>query len=192
VKIGGPEVSTIEKQKWLEHLEYEYQMLQHAARRLDEIRDQLDWNAYFESFFVHARVLHDFLTDTNPRKFESQNHDAADYVPGFKGIASTEISNALNAAANRQIFHPGKQRVEGKKLDTEKCARIEKWISTTLKDFVDRLPPPFQWDWQRALAPATICMGAANRITTTNSVKTTASFHEYSPLTPSRSAMNKP
>ncbi len=46
-----------------EHLPYELLMLRHTYDRINGNRYTLDWNAYYESFTIHARNLLDFLNN---------------------------------------------------------------------------------------------------------------------------------
>jgi hypothetical protein len=43
-----------------ESLPYELRMLRHTHRQLSHEQNQLDWNAFLESFAIHARNLMEF------------------------------------------------------------------------------------------------------------------------------------
>jgi len=44
-----------------EHIPYELLMLRHTYQQMKSSNNQLDWNAFFESFCLHARNLYKFL-----------------------------------------------------------------------------------------------------------------------------------
>jgi hypothetical protein len=72
--------SNEEKKEYLsEHLFYELLMLRYTAMQLKEVREQLAWNSFFESFGVHARNLYDFARNER----DSRNFKASDFVDKF-------------------------------------------------------------------------------------------------------------
>src|SRR4051794_4626894 len=98
--------SQAERRDWIkEHLSYELLMLRYTFGKLYEVQSGLDWNAYYESFCTHARLLRDFLTN----KSGSTNFDAKEFVDGFKESVPRPASDIM-ADMNNEVFHSGKSR----------------------------------------------------------------------------------
>ena len=74
-------------QAYLEdHLAYEVLMLRHALTKITTFQHPLEWNAYFESFVVHARNLYAFLTNDD----DSRTFKARDFINGFQSQKTDE------------------------------------------------------------------------------------------------------
>jgi hypothetical protein len=117
-----------------DHLPYELLMLRYAYEPTGEDHYQLAWNAYYESFALHARILFDFLTNKKDRG--NINFVATDFVTGFTAKEDEEVRRLVNQNLNWQVFHFGKQRKSEleKKLGTEERKKIFDWIDRTLRD----------------------------------------------------------
>jgi hypothetical protein len=88
-----------------EHVSYEVVMLNYTFMRLLASRpstaeEQLDFNAYLESFGVHARNLLDFLSN----KARGDERSASDYVPEFEAPDQARVKPAL-FRLEKQIMH---------------------------------------------------------------------------------------
>ena len=144
------------KEYLLVDLSYELLMLRHAFNCVTQIEEQawnheprqLDWNAYFEAFGVHARNLVKFLGS----KDDSRNMKAKDYCAGFK---PTRPDFSIDRWERGQ-FHMSKARpdieAQGKKLTSLDANKVFDWIETNFKKFIDELDEPYNsaWDPGRA------------------------------------------
>lgn len=139
---------------WLnEHLSYELLMLRHSRKRYSELRapeQQLDWNSQYEAFVVHARNLHDFLTNDATADIKAHY-----FFPG--GFVATKTSKTMNAmtALNAQVFHMGRKRPPtgpGDKFNTANCEELFTWIEENIRTFVAQLGEPFAEAWAKSAA----------------------------------------
>jgi hypothetical protein len=115
-----------------DHLPYELLILRHAHKRTPEDRYQLDWNAYYESFALHARNLFVFLTNGKG----STNFVAEDFV-AFTAEKDANVQKLINQDLHWQVFHFGKQRKSDpeKKVGTEGRQEIFDWVERNFKRF---------------------------------------------------------
>lgn len=142
--------SVTEKNEYIkDHLRYEFLMLCHTLLRMENTKHELDWNAFYESFAVHARILYDFLTNEK----DSRNFKASDYVEEFeadKRDAAISIFKDLNA----QVFHLGKRRpyVNSDKVCLPQAQKVYAWIKANFENFIDQLSEPYRsnWHWDNA------------------------------------------
>lgn len=128
-----------------EHLPYEVQMLEFSAACVNTMPPSLSWNAYYECFCIHARVLYEFLNNDGSDAFK-----AHEFVQNFSGKKSNETIRIM-PMINRQVLHAGKKRtIElGKKAnlgDVEKLycwlrAELERFSALLSADFPFTLPP---------------------------------------------------
>ena len=88
------------------HLPYEVLMLRHAHSRMNSPGYPLDWNAYYEAFALHARVLLDFLEN----KSDGRNFRKSDFSDTFKAETDQEIQRIVRQEMNCQVLHFGKSR----------------------------------------------------------------------------------
>lgn len=136
-----------QKQLYLEdHLPYELGMLRYTHEKLANVRDQLDWNAYFESFCVHARNLYLFLAGGDPN-----NMKAAYFIPGFK---KTPRTNNLFPRLLGQVFHlsPRRESEAAKKVALEDASAMRDWIEDGIRDFENELDADSRALWKHAQA----------------------------------------
>jgi hypothetical protein len=113
-----------DKLKFLEeHLRYEYEMFDYSLSKLYCTGDPLGWNAFYESFAIHARNLYDFFRNEGG----GNNFKARDFANDY-------VRPSANAKFNRldpSVFHLGKQRTgEDQKLSMQDLVDLAKWIST--------------------------------------------------------------
>lgn len=128
-----------------EHIAYEILMLRYDIQRLEDAKHQLEWNAFFESFCIHARSLYSFFRNDGKQgaikakdyglgKFHHQNKDKL-----FEKI-------------NHQIAHLTNQRTRdiGAKLSLQDCKEIRAWVEDALFNFLENLPPEYANEWNEA------------------------------------------
>jgi len=110
----------------------------------------LDWNAYYEAFAVHARVLLDFLEN----KSDARNFRKSDFSGTFKAETDQEIQRIVRQEMNCQVFHFGKSRKSepSGKVDLEKVNRVHKWVMDNFSRFLAELDDDLKghWDPDRA------------------------------------------
>jgi len=132
------------KVAWLqEHLRYEVLMLRFTLDKIRTIPASLDYNAFYESFSIHARNLYHFLTN------EGGNMRALDYVPGFKST-KTDATKGANLKIHAQVLHLGGSRPFDSlsKLSSEDCEQMAHWIEAEFEQFIAALKSPFIEAWQ--------------------------------------------
>ena len=167
-----------------EHVRYELVQIRHCLNRLREIEggkwssepQQLDWNAFIESFGTHARNLAAFLTN------ESADTDrkAREYNKSFKHSAK-ELDNFKWGAF---VFHLGKTRLArtaaGTKPTLAEAEAIAKWVEDNFAAFLSGMDDePFKSTWdERAARPEFIRTGLVLNATqpTTSSAPTMISL----------------
>ncbi len=126
--MSGQEMSEREmserekKEQFLnEHLKYEHDMLEYSLSKLYCEGDQLGWNAFFESFAIHARNLYDFLRNEG----KSNNYRASDFAENYKKPDHNIEFNKLDPS----VFHLGKDRVRRKiKVRMNNIEILAGWI----------------------------------------------------------------
>jgi hypothetical protein len=156
-----------------EHLCYELLMMRHTFEELTTPKNSyLDWNAYFESFAVHARNLYDFLTNDGG----CNNFKARDFDPQFKASKLDNVFSLFNSG----VFHLGKSRPteEDDKINVCRAAKVRDWIEQNFSAFKSNLNSDhYPWDGDRA-SPSKmirIALNSKNMPTTTNSTYMTLS-----------------
>ena len=118
-------------------------MLYHTLHALDTISLELDWNAFFESFAVHARNLYRFLTND-----DKPNYHANDFAVGFKAT-KTDTTKSTFEKLNQQVLHFGKWRPadNSKKANVADAEFVARWIEQNLRAFQAALDPNYQAAW---------------------------------------------
>jgi hypothetical protein len=145
-----------EKRKYLaEHLRYEVMMLRYAHDRVLALPVGGDRNAFIESFAVHARALHELLTNAE----DSRNRVAADIVPGFRvQCRKSQLVQIrhLITKLNQQILHMGTQRtdVPERKFSVQNGRKVLDWIEEMLVQFDQAVQPLYKVDWLPPRPPA--------------------------------------
>ena len=125
-----------EKKEMLEdHLPYELMMLKFTFAKMSEAREQLDYNAYYEAFVVHARNLYWFLTND-----DKSNAHACEFVLGFKA-SKTNATISTFQDLHRQVLHIGKGRKTNReqKVQYDEAKDVFDWIILNSDVFIGRL-----------------------------------------------------
>lgn len=147
-----------------DHLSYERAMLEFTFAELAKPHEQSMWNALFESFAVHARLLYAFL-----RSQEKGGINATDYAEKLK---TDPLGSTL--LINQSIFHALKGRVDGARYDMDDATEAHKWIVREWRRWVGNLPPHFASvlnDPPRAVQVTVGAPSATNAITVISSTK---------------------
>ncbi len=136
-----------------EHIPYEALMMRYSYQRIASETHELDWNAHYCSFAVHARLLHDFLVNDGG----SNNVKASDFVDGFHFERKPIIVTTINTL-NQQVFHLAKRRpnAEERKDAITFLKPLHDWLNDGLARFVDELNEALRalWREERCHPPA--------------------------------------
>jgi hypothetical protein len=129
-----------------ERLSYELVMLNYTFMRLMTSRastpeEQLDSNAFLESFAVHARNLVEFLSN----EAQEEARRACDYIPAFKAPNQARILRAL-ARLEKQILCMSALRTTGPqgRFDIEDAHELYGWLVPTILKFQAELSPQYR------------------------------------------------
>ncbi|HEY4408193.1 MAG TPA: hypothetical protein VGN55_26365 [Xanthobacteraceae bacterium] len=123
-------------------------MLRYAWSQMEAYLHPLDWNSKFESFCIHARLLHSFLCSSD----DNRNHRASDYVGDdfeatYDKIHSLQLGHLVQRL-DSQVLHLGKQRSDSeRKLTVDKIRPLFDWIETNFACFIKALPEPYKTSW---------------------------------------------
>jgi hypothetical protein len=129
-----------------DHLPYELLMLRHAYRQMLVDRYALDWNAFYEAFVVHARILFEFLmNEGGPNNFK-----ARDFSSEFIAKKCDTVQRLINQHLHWQVFHFGKQRKsdDEDKVGNEERRAIFDWIEENFTTFIAALEPELRAHWR--------------------------------------------
>jgi hypothetical protein len=152
---GDAMASEQEKIAYLEeHISYELVMLNYTFMRLVTSRpstpeEQLDCNAFLESFGVHARNLADFLS-ARPRE---NCRNVSDYITDFEAPAPTRVEQALSKL-EKQVLHVTSLRATDlhEKFNAGDARELYAWIVPAVLKFQGQLLPTYR-DSLDALGP---------------------------------------
>jgi hypothetical protein len=147
-----------ERVAWMkEHLSYELLMMRFAHNELNWSDDQLEWNANYSAFALHARNLYLFLTSDK----DSRIYKASDYTNlETDGKPLHGIMDNLN----QQTFHPGKQRNGAKKVGLDKAAKVYTWVEKYMDEFIDKLNEPYKSAWDEIRDKADLLQMCPERV----------------------------
>jgi len=142
--LEGSVASDPEKCDFLaEHLLYELLMLRFAHAQILKPQGQLTWNALYESFAVHARILFDFLTNDA----HSENMQASDYNSAFEAKDPGAVRGVKNSL-NPHVLHLAKIRKEAdRKPHIDRLKKLYVWLDENLIRFGHELPQNFSKHW---------------------------------------------
>jgi hypothetical protein len=130
--------STDEKIAFLtEHLSYEVVMLRYTHTQLArDIHHQLQWNALFESFALHASNLYDFFTNDK----DARNFKARDFAISFQAKQKEKVRGTINSI-NSQVLHLNKSsESEGaRKVNIDRSDEVFRWIEENVVSFANDL-----------------------------------------------------
>jgi hypothetical protein len=94
-----------------EHVSYEISMLQHCFRRLAAPRytgDQADWNAFHESFCVHARNLLNFL----PIRVVSTDLSDQEYIQAIENqVVTLDLDRRTVSVSTKDRLFSAKDKI---------------------------------------------------------------------------------
>ena len=129
-----------------DHLPYERMMLEYTFRKISVGQSQCDWNAYYESFAVHARNLYEFLTNGDG------NAKAHEFVPDFKAKKDQSVTVPIFSKLGAQVHHlsPSRPSEEEKKVQLTDAQAIHAWIEKHFAEFVSTLPENMKPFWNEA------------------------------------------
>lgn len=133
---------------WLgDHLPYELKMLRHTYAQMLKPQFYLDWNAFYESFAVHARNLANFLTNDDRKNFK-----ACDFVQNFKARKGNLAK--ITSMLDMQVFHLVKDRpvTNTGKFNTEHAKKVLDWIEDEMTNFLARLSAEDKKLWDESKA----------------------------------------
>jgi hypothetical protein len=137
--------STAELKEFLQHhISYELMMLRYTHARMHDTRHQLQWNAYMESFAVHARNFEYFLD--NIKEGDSRNYVANDYV--FPDFTPSRKPIQIHQKISTYVVHLGTARSgeAEKKFNRERADKALKWIEDNFTRFLASLPDKSWWE----------------------------------------------
>lgn len=131
-----------------DHLPYEKMMLEYTFKKISESPTSLtteDWNAYYESFAVHARILAEFLSNK-----DKKNLQAGQFITGFCEAKPPNLTGPF-IDLNEQVLHIGKKRPteSDKKVSIETAEKIYLWLNSAFDKFLDELPETMKELWDR-------------------------------------------
>ena len=129
-----------------EHISYEVVMLNYTFMRLLILRpstpeEQLDFNAYLESFGVHARNLVAFLSEEST----GDDQNASDYVPDFEAPDQARLQRLL-VRLEKQILHLTAFRATDpqEKFTLDDARELYAWIVPAILKFQGELAPLYR------------------------------------------------
>ena len=128
-----------------EHISYDVLVLNYAFRRVltspPSRQNELDFNAYLESFGVHARNLVAFLSEQSP----GDNRNASDYVPDFQAPDQVRVQQVL-FRLEKQILHATAFRATDpqEKFTIDDARQLYAWIVPAILRFQDQLGPSYR------------------------------------------------
>jgi hypothetical protein len=156
-----------------EHLTCELLMLRYTFARLSQPQYQLEWNAYYESFALHARTLFEFLTCEK----DARNFKASDFCE-FKAKKDDDTNGSF-FRLHAGVFHLGKDRTDNK-AGIEIAQIIMQWVEQNFQVFLTKLSPQYRscWSEDKATLPTyieTLSIDSLTRPEATNVVYSTTS-----------------
>jgi hypothetical protein len=136
-----------EKTAYLEeHISYEVVMLNYTFMRLLTLRpstpeEQLDFNAYLDSFGVHTRNLVAFLSE----KSAGDDRNASDYVPDFEAPDRAHLQQVLHRL-EKQILQMTALRATDpqEKFTVDDARELYAWIVPAILRFQGQLGPIYR------------------------------------------------
>jgi hypothetical protein len=165
-------ISKEQRTKFIEeHLPYEFSMLEHTFQRLHQVQEPADWNAFLESFCIHARNVKDFFIGD---RGAANNGVIANDLISFVNL---RIPNALTGTfqrLNEQITHMSRHRpTDGNaKFTRAHAEKVMAWLRPQLEKFLNDLSPYDKEQWNAAsknpkrylISPSDTVPGASSTI----------------------------
>jgi hypothetical protein len=124
-----------------EHISYEVIMLNYTFMRLMTFRsatseEELDRNAFLESFGIHARNLVDFFT----KRTREDDRTASDYLPAFEAPNQDGIDQALFRLEQQILRIRTLRKTESRgKFDSDDARELYAWIVRAVLKFQGEL-----------------------------------------------------
>jgi hypothetical protein len=135
-----------------DHLPYERMMLEYTFGKISAEQSTCDWNAYYESFAVHARNLYKFLGNEDDVR-------ACDFVPGFSAAKSDETKRTFPDLL-KQVLHLSQVRPSAaeQKVQLDDAREFHAWLDKHFSDFLGKLPLAHKkhWNAERSVSPKDI------------------------------------
>lgn len=124
-------------------------MLRYTMEKVQSLPAGNDWNAHFESFCTHARLLRDFVTNDK----DSRNFKAKEFVDGCKDEPVPSHIVTIMQKIDSQVFHPGKRRSskQEEKVYDSKVRQVYDWLETAIARFESTLEEPYKSVWTATL-----------------------------------------
>ncbi len=137
------------------HLAYEIEMFRYTYVGLQNQKDQLLFNALYESFCVHARNLMDFFF--NQASDKERNYIAADFLPeGHPRAAKRSFGDAGKpyGLIHKEVLHMGAGRPheQAKQVGPSERKLLADTLKQEIADFRSHIVPTLQAEWDSALA----------------------------------------
>jgi len=132
-----------------EHLPYELLMLRYTRSLINRDQQFLDWNAFYESFAVHARNLYHFFIDRDGRK----NMTITAMTSGFDLSRPIHIDVIIDKL-NEQVVHKGKSRakIPLEKIDITIAEQIFDWLESRVSPFEQTIKLEYRSHWRPELS----------------------------------------
>ena len=124
-----------------EHISYEVIVLNYTFMRLMTFRsatseEELDRNAFLESFGIHARNLVDFFT----KRTREDDRTAPDYLPAFEAPNQDGIDQALFRLEQQILRIRTLRKTESRgKFDSDDARELYAWIVRAVLKFQGEL-----------------------------------------------------
>jgi len=152
-----------------EHLPYEMSMLEHTYRRMHRTDIEPDWNAFMESFCIHARNLKMFVT--NDTGVNNSCVIARDFVK-FDCKVPSNLTGAFQRI-NEQIAHLTKRRVVNPtdKFDIDDARNVHGWLIPAMQKFIAALDEDGRKRWDSAAKEKRRLKVASERPTRTGTIR---------------------
>jgi hypothetical protein len=140
-------VSEQEKITYLEeYISYDVLMLNYTFMRMltsptSRPEEQLDFNAYLESFGVHARHLVAFLSEKSP----GDSRNASDYVPDFEAPDQVHVQQVFSGL-EKQILHATAFRATDPQAEftIDDARELYAWIVPAILRFQSQIGPSYR------------------------------------------------
>lgn len=128
-----------------EHIPYSVMMLRYASHRLCQCPPltAIDWNAYYECWAVHARLLANFLTNNSDQTRFRITDLTAGYQYDTGGVAP--ILGQLNVQVMH--FNPDRTKDNAKKINGADVAALTNWIEGAIAKFKCTLRKEYREFW---------------------------------------------
>ena len=163
----------------VDHIAYEREMLAFCFKKLHETTAGLEWNAFYESFGIHARNIYDFLRNDGTK---GTTFRANFYYKSWKSLAYKDFNNV-----NGFIAHMSLDRLNGEKLNLEKIQKMGAWLDEEFKNWGEKIEENFKdkLNTKDPACPSSLeLLNGATRQTACSAVTGShfSTFHDSKPL----------